>query len=504
MFVGEIENHKRQVFKKRLLQYTLCGGAIVTLLSAVLNPRKPKNLLLSELGMSATFGFLAAYVSQYREEGEKDYKRLLTLTGDHKQQTWADEYSNHQTAKDIMNELKLADFIRGMPYSAQVRYMHMHNLQGLVALNPPKQPKTYETISVVSNQISELSIKENSDLDEWYTDDLVKQSNYISGKRGSGKTLVLKHICARLKTIVPDVLLCIIDVHYDPTNSEDLENDWLKGIPYEAKKAIIAHGDRGDYSDVVTMVKSINIEVRRRLDEKLRDEPLLVIFIDEWEAVLEKLTEPMQDLLVNTVKLIQNECRKNKIEISITTKSVKKEVTKLDSGTISQMNFLLYNNIIVDTTGNLPIESDIRRKAAKEIATLQINDKKERKAVFLDQNGDYRVVRIPLLPKIVFDQGEPRLESEPDTSSQVEVQIKSQTPPDLPKSDDINANLDKLFSDLVDWYVIHLMEGMELENEDIYNEWVNINGIDFQFTDNAISLFGDKVKEAAKKYFKNS
>lgn len=506
IFTNEIEIYKDQVYKRRLVQFFVGGCAVVTMTSALINSQKPKNILLTELGLSSLFGFGAAYIAKVREELEQKYLSLIEMDKQHLKTTWSHEFANQQTAKEVLGELEIAAFLRELPAYAQARYADKYQLHGLINLQPLKsaQPPVNESmsVSVITNQINELSIREKSDLHEWYTEDFTYQSCIFAGRKGSGKSYFLKHKASRAKELFPDAQIVIIDPAYDP---DDVDEDWFIGIPYENKKAIIA--DNRD--DIWKMIQAIYAEMRDRIDNKIKNRVPLLIFLDELENVINGFSSDAQkDLFIDTINTIQNECRKYKIQINLGCHTLKKEMIGIDSTILSQMNQVIAQNIAFDSNTRFPSNFD-KKAIEADVKALIVDPSKGKGVIVLDSElGTYRVTILPLLPKITFDgvvsDNITDTSDEPVKDDHTHYRSGSSMEEIQPSPTDAKRELlDQLFNTLVIWFVECIIAEMDITDDDIAEQWEIVSNIRYDNPD-AVKVLASKVRESAKNITGNS
>jgi hypothetical protein len=105
-------------------------------------------------------------------------------------------------------------------------------------------------------------------------------------------------------------------------------------------------------------------------DNETLDYRPIKIIIDEIENIKRGCTESEFKEILKLIDCIQDEGRKYLVEITIGMHGLKKENTGIDSNTIAQMNWLLFEKACYDPATKFPSDFDAReiKETAKQIS----------------------------------------------------------------------------------------------------------------------------------------
>jgi len=212
-------------------------------------------------------------------------------------------------------------------------------------------------------------------------------SVFISGKKGSGKTYLMKWLAQQFAIAHPDAVFYIIDPHYDA------DEPWLGALDQTlAENNRLGNGKllSTAISDVLRLLeyrKSNAITHRKKECFPVR------IFLDELEAL-------PPDYITEPVALIENEGRKYNITVCLGAHSTKKENIGLDSSVLDSMLLVLFKNTALDVnakfSGVFPSKPVLKRM----FDTYPLA--KDRLVAVYD--GDVYVSHVPPIDLDAFDQ----------------------------------------------------------------------------------------------------
>lgn len=100
--------------------------------------------------------------------------------------------------------------------------------------------------------------------------------------------------------------------------------------------------------------------------------PEYKLILDEWQGLMDRCSEEEQDFAIKVVRFTQDELRKYHANVTITSKSFKKEMMKLDSSVIGQMDLLALGKSLADPTNKLPSDIDAKILVQKRNAVAAL------------------------------------------------------------------------------------------------------------------------------------
>ena len=412
LFLDNIDALSLEVHQKRLMQTFVSSAMVFTLVSAVIAPNQSKHQLGSLLGLSSILGLLSAQCSESRKELELRYKSYLEMNREKDKQEVAGEFKHSMKWGRVMEELKLAASIRQLPPSAQERYAQMFQLQGLGigAVNAPKAPLVEYTGEPQVLSSADLTrqlevIQEETGFDtSWINDDFINKSKAVIGAKGSGKTYFMHYLATRWKQLNPEGIVFIFDSHFDPTDPKSV---WFAGVEQEPLIGTVIFKKHEDIRD---KFKDIQKEIHRRIENNLKPPhvPKIKIFWDEedsyfkfWNTGLGKNPKVFEET-VSTVATIQDECRKYGIDITIGMHSIKLKNTGIDSSTLAQMTWVMFEKACMDINSTFPSDFELSEIKPPMKALMSELDRSKGRAVIVLDPDRYEpiITALPLLPVI--------------------------------------------------------------------------------------------------------
>ena len=195
--------------------------------------------------------------------------------------------------------------------------------------------------------------------DSWMTPEMILASKFVLGAKGTGKSEWIRFEARRFKAENPNGILRIIDIHYDS------DEPWLLGM-----------GDESDYvaSDAATgmaFVREMRSIGEQRIKDKEKNGAQYKLIIDEYQGFCDR-RETESDFVSKAIQFSQDELRKYKVNVTVTSKSFKEKMTGLDSSIVSQMDFLALGNSLADSTNKLPHDINAKELTQKRAAVASL------------------------------------------------------------------------------------------------------------------------------------
>ena len=194
----------------------------------------------------------------------------------------------------------------------------------------------------------------------WLTPKMILASKFVLGGKGTGKSVWTRYEARRFKSENPEGILRIVDLHL---NEED--GEWLPGLNAADYLAI-------DAASGITFVRELVQLGLDRIASKSTHHPEYKLIIDEFQGFRNRLSDQEQELLDQAIQFSQDELRKYRINLTLTSKSRKKGMTGQDSSVIDQMDFLALGNAIADPNNVLPYDIDAKTLTVKRQAVAAL------------------------------------------------------------------------------------------------------------------------------------
>ena len=223
-----------------------------------------------------------------------------------------------------------------------------------------------------------LDLPEPSDERPLWLDTAIDSSVFISGKKGSGKTYLLKWLAQQFALKHSNSVFYIIDPHYDG------DEPWLGDLDEklaENKRLGNASLLPSAMGDVLRLLEH---RKQNAITHKKPDCYPVRLFIDEIESL-------DSDWICDPIALIENEGRKYSISVCLGAHSTKKEQIGLDSSVLDSMMMVLFKNSALDVNAKFSgvFPSKIALKRMFDTYTLA----RERLVAVYD--GDVYVSHVP-------------------------------------------------------------------------------------------------------------
>ncbi|AND75530.1 hypothetical protein [Nostoc phage N1] len=464
------EKNKEAIKKLRLIK--LLGVVSVSLcIAAIANPKQPKQDLIGQLGFSSVFSFLAAYVCKENEDLFKQYNTFVEMNREHKKNEISLRFGKAMMLNTAANEIDLASKLETLPPAAQARYIQKFDLHGLllpqlqeiVSDSGGNSPGiTDHRFSSIDSDLRELEKETEIDL-SWIDSDFINSSKVVVGGRGSGKSVYLRYEAARWLLEHPSGYLLIIDPHYDYR----IESKWwLNDIPQkQVMKRFLSKnketrnpGEHNEWKGYLYHLRNVWVELQSRInaDDDSEEAPNyrpIKIIVDEIENIKRGCAETEFKEILKLIDCIQDEGRKYLVEITIGMHGLKKENTGIDSNTIAQMNWLLFEKACYDPVTKYP--SDFNANEIKAIAkqiSNSLDPKIGRTVVILKQELSSPIITVlPLLKPPIIDVGdkkpiEPESVASDSGGENVDDHLSHDDPPESKDNDAAIA-----YKAMLDW-----------------------------------------------------
>jgi hypothetical protein len=131
LFTDEIDSLSMECYQKRLMQSAVSLSAVLSLGCAVLAPTQPKHQIGWQLFLSSSLGFLSAAMNESRKDVESRFKVFKDANHTQYKEEVKNSFKVSLAQTEVVGELKLAQFIRSLPVTAQERYKLKFALDGL-------------------------------------------------------------------------------------------------------------------------------------------------------------------------------------------------------------------------------------------------------------------------------------------------------------------------------------------------------------------------------------
>lgn len=434
LFIDKIDASNLEVHQKRLMQTFLSSAMVLSLGAAVVAPNQSKHQLGALLGISSFLGLLSAQCAESRKELELRYESYLNMNREIDKQETAGVFTHRVKWLRVLKELKLAADIRQLPSSAQERYAQMFQLQGLGigAVAAPKAPLVEYSgepqVLTEADLTRQLEvIQEETGFDtSWIDAEFVNKSKAIIGAKKSGKTYFMHHLASRWKQNNPEGIIIIFDSHYDPSTEE---GTWFHGVEQKPLLDTVIFKKQEHIRD---KFKEIQKEIHRRIENDLKPPhvPRIHIFWDEQDSYFKYWTTGLGndprvfEETISTVATIQDECRKYGIDITIGMHSIKKLNTGIDSSTLAQMTWVMFEKACMAANSVFPGDFAVSAIRPPMLQLMEELDRSKGRAVIvLDPERCKPIITgLPLLPIIQLNvQG-----SETPKTSPEDIEIYKQ------------------------------------------------------------------------------
>ncbi|QLF85123.1 DNA translocase FTSK [Nostoc phage YongM] len=467
---SEIDSKYLEAKKKLLLIKTLGFVSVALFGTAIANPKQPKTDLVGQLGISSIFSLLAAYISNENSDLFAQYDTFVKMNREHKKNELSLNFGKAMIVNEVANEIDLASRLENLPSPAQLRYIEKYQLQGL--LNPVVElpPESY----IISEKNDQYSLSLNNDLHDleretqidlsWIDSQFVNSSKIVVGAKGSGKSVYLRYEAARWLIENPTGYLLIIDPHYD----RRLEaKHWLSNLDQRiVMKMFLSkfkdtrnHGEANEWKGYLYHLRNCWVELQSRINDSGGDfdddteTPVYTkvkVVIDELENIKNTCNESEFKEILKFIDCVQNEGRKYNFEVTVGMHGLKKETTGLDSTTVSQMNWFLFEKACYDPTTKYPSDFDSREiKETAKVLSSNLDPRVGRTVVIIKQELTSPIITVlPLLKAPVIGQNvSGGVETQTVEQSPVETYktVETETPPES------QTNFQKCYLALLKW-----------------------------------------------------
>ncbi len=251
------------------------------------------------------------------------------------------------------NELKLADYSDGVSEFADDIELALKPVVNWFdgATEPVVQQYVIPKIPPIAQYLLDAASAERDD--SWLTQKFIRASKFVLGGKGTGKSTWIRYEARRFVAENEGCTIRIVDLH---RNDED--GEWLPGIPESDYLATTK-------DQALAFLREIYQVGHDRIASGRTDHPEYKLILDEWQGILDRCTEEEAEFAVKVVRFVQDELRKYRTNITITSKSFKKELMKLDSSVIGQMDLLALGKSLADPTNKLPMDIDAKALVQK-------------------------------------------------------------------------------------------------------------------------------------------
>jgi hypothetical protein len=197
--------------------------------------------------------------------------------------------------------------------------------------------------------------------DSWLTQKLIRASKFVLGGKGTGKSEWIRYEARRFKAENATGIIRIIDLH----SLDDPDSEWLPGL--DPTTYLFTTVDQG-----MAAVRELIQIGRDRIASKSTDHLEYKLIIDEFQAFRNRASDEDKKLIDEAIQFSQDELRKFKVNVTLTSKSRKKGMTGQDSSVIDQMDFMALGNSIADPNNVLPYDINAKELTAKRQAAAAL------------------------------------------------------------------------------------------------------------------------------------
>lgn len=197
--------------------------------------------------------------------------------------------------------------------------------------------------------------------DNWLTQKLIRASKFVLGGKGTGKSVWIRYEARRFKAENPTGIVRIVDLHA----LDDEDEQWLPGLdPAFYLATNVAEG--------MGFVRELLQVGRDRIASRTTDHPEYKLIIDEFQAFRNRASDEEKAQIDEAIQFSQDELRKFKVNVTLTSKSRKKGMTGQDSSVIDQMDFMALGNAIADPNNVVPYDINAKELTAKRQAVAAL------------------------------------------------------------------------------------------------------------------------------------
>jgi hypothetical protein len=408
----EVSEQRR---KERLqLLSALAFFSVTATLCPVLNPRLPHWFKMSALvsGVVASASLSAGLLAS--EQAEKLNAVFNKSQLEAFKQGIASEIDEDEIRRKLEGKLKLVSLVLQYPTWMQpaiAQSLGVAHLIPSVEDTPMRsaEPGSDEGGSILIKKqktLAELRLENEPGIDtSWLTTGFVNYPKIVVGAQNSGKSTFLKYLCAEFLRLNPAGELYIIDIHYDPEESQYL------GLGEEELKSsgiLVDTPELGfEIFKAVFRILEDRIRNKQRFKEGNPNSPCRIkVVCDEFQDFVAALLQNDQKRLYEIVESINGrQGRKYGVTLDLGFHNFKKNGSGIDSSVMANCGWLLMGNTICDTTLRLPADFDQSLLVAQwqELSAILPRDR-ARAAVFRrasgDDSGQNQAPEVVALPKL--------------------------------------------------------------------------------------------------------
>jgi len=389
---------------KNTLKRLIVGSAIILNLSPLflknhvnINAR----LLLASSGFIFGLCCLKLPSTEYEEKLIKTYKDTAL-----KQQKTViqGEIMKHQTRLEIKNQQELANTIEKLPGYQVDYFAAKYGVMPILASNyiaenstvePEETPVLKLNKSIFTNVIERLEISNEISL-EWLKK-AITESSFIAGKKGSGKSHLMRWLLGGFIAQSKDQdLFYIIDKHYDP------DSPWIMGID---ESELLRIGRIVDGDNAIPKIEELHHLLLSRIKNKLTFKKLGIttrIIIDE----IDSYSQDEMEIISNFARDVEYQGRKFGFSIILGAHSIKKGQMGVDSSVIGSMLNILFPSVVLDRNSILSGAFPSLPKMKSMINSYKSELPSDARLVVIADDSDVYISHIPKLDLIPIEVSE--------------------------------------------------------------------------------------------------
>jgi len=358
--------------------------------------------------------------------------------------------------QEITNQVDLAGIVERLPdYQTDYfaprlgveRLISKYYIQGQ---EEEEEDYTPESITVKNSWFYQTVQKHEADENinlEWLKKASV-QSCFISGKKGSGKSFLMRYLLlAYIEQMGENDHFYIIDPHCDE------DEPWIQGVD-ETK--LVAQGKISDGMTAMRSVRALHDLLRSRITHKetyKKTHSRVRVFFDE----IDSFSDPdEQQQISDFIRAVENQGRKYGFTIVVGAHSVKKGEMNIDSSVVNSMLQILFPSVLMDRnsilSGAIPNINSLKHK----ITQYKSDKPSDVRVVGICDDADFYFSHVPNLRLV-------SVETEQTPAQQDSATTPQPTPYDL----------------IADWCKDCLAHHKRLPNDtELLGAWKQLKSID--------------------------
>ncbi len=339
-----LTSKSRKVLTRRLV---VCSAIALNLMPLVfkdvLNSNAKLALALSGFVTSLCCLKLPEYeyeqklIDTYEKTSMKEYK--LVLQG---------EVLKTQAKLEITNQQDLAETIEHLPEHQIDYFAQKYGVVPILAKyyidndSDTEENETVETVVTTSKSIFENvieKIEKDDSISLAWLKKAITESCFIAGKKGSGKSHLLRWLLAGFIAQSSDKdLFYVIDKHYDS------DSPWVFGVD---ESELVKRGRIADGKKAIATISELHQSLLNRIENGLTYKKIgshVRVIVDE----IDSYSDEEMEIISAFAKDVEYQGRKFGFSIHLGAHSIKKGEMGIDSSILGSMLNILYPSVVLD------------------------------------------------------------------------------------------------------------------------------------------------------------